>query len=365
MDDLNYCKDYGYIGYAQMIVGEAPYEFYSGIEAEIIMCCRFWCYNCDQFVTGTNDPNDAHTRIYTCGCDDPYYKREMGFWDILNAQEDWRDTLPLPSSWSCKGHPIQPIPFTLDGVLIAEDTDFDALVARTLEGWSPELARPHEREAVNGWLYKLYARLTKTGLEPSVSQAVSRCLTHPSPRVRSAAMEFFCRCPTAQGAERIEEIVAGDRSLFVGVTDPLCPDHSLEYGLMLALGARMEAKIPQAIEAVRAYVLKPGHSDRVYYFMGEYDLDWFDEHAHEIVRANPEGIREVFETLEGVETIGTTGARIARLDCVDPDVVRRMANKYTRGADRFFILKALERRAKKKKAPKDKPSKTRTRKRSK
>jgi hypothetical protein len=56
--------------------------------------------------------------------------------------------------------------------------------------------------------------------------------------VRAQALIFFQSQPEAAGGERVDDLLAGDRALFAGVTAPMFPGADLEWHLRAASTAR-------------------------------------------------------------------------------------------------------------------------------
>ena len=357
MEDQNYCERGGYLVGEKLPLAESASEFYLGIGEPLVGCTRLWCSLCQSWVQITPDEvaKAAGERVYSCKCSNRMGGVEsVTLWGSRIAAADDREDhefLLFPYHWGCRGHPIQTLPFELDGVRIDRGTDFDELVSKTLDGWCPELARPDDREHPNVWLLKLYARLTKTGLQSSIAEAVSRCLIHPSPRVRSAAILFFATLIRKLGdlreANRIVELAAGDRSLFRGIPDPLSQGSTLEDSLLRALGlvvCRDREGATHALEVARTILLQPGRNQALYWSVCSSDTDWFLENLESVVRANPQGLEELFHAISDFREFPILAARIARMECVEPDEVSRFAKKYLKGYDYLLVKSALERR---------------------
>ncbi|MBM4438606.1 MAG: hypothetical protein FJ029_15595, partial [Actinobacteria bacterium] len=293
MPTPHYCRRSGYLLGPDGRVSEDPAEFYLGEEQVVVGCNRLRCGRCGQLVGVERDPlpEEQEFRAYRCDC---VVHRENG--PSRPADFEDPDTYESALPWACAGHPAATLPLDLDGIRIAPDTDFPALMRRTLAGWSPELARPGERSSPVGWAIKLFVRLLDTGIEQRVSTAAAACITDADPRVRAAALWFVAAFPEAAGAERVEDHVAGDRTLFAGVPDPTASAScTLETRLLRALGRRVLArdgagrvKAARALDLAKAEALRPGQGTVLFSFLADADPDWLAANAAAIARTGPE-----------------------------------------------------------------------------
>lgn len=350
METLHSCKDSGYLLGPARFIPDDPAEFYSGKERIVIGCTRLRCSVCHQLARVERDPlpEGQDFRTYQCG---HLVHRETG--PSRTPDLDDPDTGERPLPWACAGHPPATLPFDLDGVSIARESDFDALLRRTLGGWSPEAARPGERASPIGWAVKLYARLLDTGSEDAVSRAVAACFDDPEPRVRSAALEFFAVWPHAAGGERVEELFSGDRSLFEGVADPSgTAAETLETRLLRALGARAcvrdaegAPRSPRALQLARFEALRSDKSVALYSALSIVDPDWLAQHAAEIAATGPQAWYWLMVKLPG-DQVPEAATRLAGLPVVDAQELRELVELRVGEGDarRASILALLDRR---------------------
>lgn len=342
MDTLHFCECSGWLVGPGYRVPDDPVEFAHGEEKAIVACTHLVCVVCKQPVRIERDPllKGQEFRTYECGCT----TFPVGSQRAAADDDDLDPAIP----WRCVGHPVATLPFDLDGVRIASNTDFGELMRRTLGGWIPEAARPVERECPVGWAIKLYVRLLDTGLEDAVSRAVARLGTDPDPRVRAAALWFLALFPEAAGAERVEDVVTGDRSLFAGLPNPIGPTGSmLEDWLLWALGRRLRARSAdgkvrarRALRLARAEVLRPGRGAALFPSLVEADQDWLEKKAEEIVRANPDSWAPLLTHLyEG--RVGRVALRLSRLPGANRAGLRRFVERYTDEEERDQILAGI------------------------
>jgi len=187
VEKLNFCRRSGYlVGPGYTVPGD-PVEFYLGEERDVVSCTRLICVSCKEAVRVERDPlpQGQDFRTYACAC-----KAHHQYKGLRSADDDDEADPWLP--WKCSGHPIATLPYNLDGVEIAPATDLHALVRRTLGGWSPDSARPEERESPLGWVIKLYARLIGTGFDQEVTLAwISTVAERPNIGALGATMLTF------------------------------------------------------------------------------------------------------------------------------------------------------------------------------
>jgi hypothetical protein len=126
--------------------------------------------------------------------------------------------------------------------------DVSCLVERVLTEGAPQAAPERERWIPAAWLVRLFVRLTTSvdgqHLAPLVSQAVLENLASGSARTRALALVFFHYLPYIPGAERIDELAAGDRAGFAGIPDPTASRRrTLEDRLMEAVHERHRRRL--------------------------------------------------------------------------------------------------------------------------
>jgi hypothetical protein len=326
-------------------VTDDPIEFHHGEEVVIVGCSRLECVTCRQSVRVEPDPLPAGQtwRSYECAC--LQYREE----NVRAAEED-DDVHPwLP--WKCAGHRVTELPTRLDGVELGRDTDLLGLIRESLAGWSPREARSGERKHAVGWVIKLYVRLLGTGLEEVASRATAALLTDDDARVRSAALAFFEKFHEVTGADRIDELVRGDRSLFAG-PDSIHPKLPMENTLLRVLGNRAAAldehgrpQNPAALELAKEEALRPGRGAVIYSHLATADEAWFVQNAEAIARANP---GEWYNLMIAVTrnrvsspSVAEVAITISRVPGVDLAGLRKFADYGTRDPAKGMILAAI------------------------
>jgi hypothetical protein len=130
-----------------------------------------------------------------------------------------------------------PAPRRVDTVTLTPATDFAALVREILLGGGGVGSLPSDCFPVD-WIFRAYRELHTNPFAALLSQGVAACLTAPEPDVRAQALIFFQSQPEAAGSERVDELLAGDRALFAGITAPMFPGADLEWHLRAASAAR-------------------------------------------------------------------------------------------------------------------------------
>ncbi len=342
MEKLNLCPKGGILVWSGRnggYVPDDPHEFYLGVENEVVGCSRLKCLKCGQQVTIERDPVPLGQdyRAYSCDCTTHLQDRQD-----RTADEDDQFDPYLP--WQCSGHPIVQLPAGVDGVEITSEADLRSVARRALAGWSPDASRAIDRKGI-GWLKTLHARFVGSELDGIVSRVAADGMTDPDPRARAAALHFLNLFPFAPGAERIEDLVAGDRSLFT-MRDPLNSEATIEDSLLGLLGRRVQHRdaAPRSLALAREELLRPGCSDELFDFLGADDEDWLVRNAEAIVRANPKRWRALLEGLEDRDSLTDVGVRLAGLPEVDPDALRRHVNKTFAQPGKSVVLGALDQR---------------------
>ena len=117
-------------------------------------------------------------------------------------------------------------------------TDFATLVREILLGGGGVGSLPSDCFPVD-WIFRAYRELHTNPFADLLSHGVAACLTAPEPDVRAQALIFFQSQPEAAGSERVDELLAGDRALFAGITAPMFPGADLEWHRRAASAARL------------------------------------------------------------------------------------------------------------------------------
>jgi hypothetical protein len=176
-------------------------------------------------------------------------------------------------------------PFVFGDITFTDSTDYAELARRALKDWAFGAMR-WDVSALNG-VERVLDLLRETPHAQRLVEGIAACLTDPDPLVRSEALTFFSSHPRAAGAERIVDLVAGDRALFAGVPDPMRASGTLEDELLRGLAARLVHGDPRALEVARAAVLRPGEAAPLMGALTKVDRDWVLARAEEIVRRTP------------------------------------------------------------------------------
>jgi hypothetical protein len=127
---------------------------------------------------------------------------------------------------------------SVDNVTLTMTTDFAALARDVLLGGGGYGSLPSDSFPLD-WIFRGYRELLGTPFADLLSRGVAACLTAPEPDVRAQALIFFQSSPFAAGGERVDELLAGDRVLFTGITAPMFPGADLEWHLRAASAARL------------------------------------------------------------------------------------------------------------------------------
>lgn len=202
----------------------------------------------------------------------------------------------------------------VEGMTFDSETDYAAFArTRLLGSTTPPAAFPLE------WFARVLPAFARSPLLDLLTEGLADCLTAPEPLVRAQALRFFQAHPEARGAERIAELVAGDRALFSGVANPLGGSADLEAELLETLGRRLAIRDERALEAAQAEVLTPGKALPLIAPLIATHTEWVIQHAEEIVAGTPEaGIRILLGLQPNWRGITKVGRRIAPLAVRDP-----------------------------------------------
>ncbi|MEN3361979.1 MAG: hypothetical protein V7637_5961 [Mycobacteriales bacterium] len=227
----------------------------------------------------------------------------------------------------------------VDTVTITESTDFDALVLAALDGAGGSYRGDC---APLDWVNRAYRELGGTPYAGRLARAVAGCLTAADPGIRSQALIFVRSEPRAAGADRVLDLLAGDRRLFAGVPDPWHPGVDLEWQLLAALGGHLDAGDPRALRLAEAEVLRPGHAAPLIAALTAAEPDLVTEQADAIVRGTPAaGLTILIALQEAGRDIVALGRRLAPLCRADPRFTIDAARFIDDPAARDAILAAF------------------------
>lgn len=173
-----------------------------------------------------------------------------------------------------------------DNVDFTDDTDMDSLMHAALLGGVGGSLRSDN--APLDWVFRAYEALQGTRFADRVSRAMATNLTAPEAEVRWQALIFFESHPHVPGAERIADLVAGDRAGFVGVPCPWGRSGDLEDKLVWDLAVQLRRGDERGIALARAEALRPGRALTVIRGLILVDDEWVDGHAEQIVRGSPD-----------------------------------------------------------------------------
>ncbi len=179
-------------------------------------------------------------------------------------------------------------PVMVDHTTLTEATDFDALALEALRGGGGWGSLPSDNFPLD-IVFRIYHELQQTSppFAQRLARGVASCLTADDPEVRAQAIVFFDNTPDAAGGERINDLVAGDRTLFAGVTNPMSRRTDLHQALLAALARRIERGDQRALDLARDEVVLPGRGGALVGAMVEHATDWVIARAEDIVRASP------------------------------------------------------------------------------
>jgi hypothetical protein len=232
-------------------------------------------------------------------------------------------------------------------VRIDQNTDFPALVARTLGGSAPE-AR---------WARKLWYGLAGTGLEDEVARAAGACLRSTDPLVRASALRFFDSTGQVPGSEVIEEVAAAcDVDPLDAVPDPTYASgvtlgRSVRIGLSRRIAWAAGGDPDRALAIAKRLILQPGRARELLSRVSGSDWPWFERHADEIVKANPKVCEELLEAFrhdpeDSAELATRMAVRLALLPGTDKAgllVLRSWAERWLSGDALAAVRAALTR----------------------
>ncbi|MBI2566944.1 MAG: hypothetical protein HYV63_07945 [Candidatus Schekmanbacteria bacterium] len=266
-------------------------------------------------------------RLYVCRCE--LWVTRKAWYRLEDRDPDPITDPKLP--WRCEGHPPSQLPLTLNGVTVRSQEDLLGVIRRRLLA-GPTLGPEASANGAGVWLASLYARLAGGPAEGDVSRAVAACLSDPEPRVRAWAVSFFRSFPRAEGGERIQDLLKGDRSLFRGVADPTTLNSTLEASLLFALAKRLGTRDaqgrPRALELARREALVgSGVGDKpLFYPLALHDTEWLAANAAQIIEVRPQSAEELL--FKFAVALGDIEARrVARANELFVDLAIRLARE--------------------------------------
>jgi hypothetical protein len=169
------------------------------------------------------------------------------------------------------------------------------------------------------WIFRAYKAVAGSPYAGLLARGVAACMTAPEPEVRAQALVFFQTHADAEGGERVCELVAGDRRLFRGVTNPMHPRSDLDRQLLTALAARVALGDPKALALAQREVLEPGQAGPLVGELATAAPDWLASHAEDIVRGTPtSGSTVLIHLQKVVPDLVALGRRIVPLCQGDP-----------------------------------------------
>lgn len=233
-------------------------------------------------------------------------------------------------------------PLDIDGVTLTDTTDFADLARRSLLGQSTVGGVIWTDSDPAAGAFRFYERLKQMNSPYAAmfSKGISRSLSAPEPPLRQYALFFFQSFPDAAGGERVNELVAGDRSLFEGHK---VQGWDLDFSLLRALGARIRGGDRTALGLARNEALKPGKADGVIAALTANDPDWVIARVENIIKGSPDVAATIFRQLQraGRDVIGV-GIRMGRVQGIDLAKFREaVEGRVTDPAVRARILAAL------------------------
>src|ERR1700733_4468633 len=101
-------------------------------------------------------------------------------------------------------------PVRVDNITLSDATDFDGFVLEVLRGRGG-VGSLRSDNAPGDWIFRAYDQLKATPYADRLSRGVAAALTVADPSVQSQALVFFASQPKAAGAERLVDLVAGNR----------------------------------------------------------------------------------------------------------------------------------------------------------
>ncbi|MEV4312552.1 WD40 repeat domain-containing protein [Actinocrispum sp. NPDC049592] len=225
----------------------------------------------------------------------------------------------------------------VDTVTFDDELDFEALAHDVLSGGGGYGSLPSDNHPLD-WIERAYQQVEQTPYAARLAHGVAQCLTAPDPLVRSQALIFFQAHRHAACGNRIATLLAGDRTLFAGVPDPIHPGTDLEWQLLAALGARITAYDRHASELAMDEVLKPGKAEPLIAALCTQKPEWVIENAERITAATPKaGATLLIQLADGSHDMLDLARRVAPLSRSDP----RFVDDITRFVDSPPVRQAI------------------------
>jgi hypothetical protein len=240
-------------------------------------CNQLRCGRCGQTVR-SHVLADGNGRHYECACQ----RYDAYEYHLLGSDQGYIHE--FVTAWDCGGHPELPLPHLLDGVRVAADADFGAIVAATLP--APPFVAPGTK-APSFWVQRLYRLVQRDDVRRAIGEAVAALLSSTEARTLRAALDFFAQLPEAPGGERVAEVVARDRARLAATADPTSSSYNLYERALEAITRQLAARPTAAAVAVARAALLDGSGDSgLLYRVAAHDPEWFCNHAADIVRAS-------------------------------------------------------------------------------
>ncbi len=228
-------------------------------------------------------------------------------------------------------------PVRVDIVTFDDELDFEALAHHVLSGRGGYGSLRNDNYPLD-WIERAYRQVEQTPYAVRLAHGVAQCLTAPEPLIRSQAMIFFQGHRHAACGNRVVTLLAGDRSLFAGVPDPIHPDVDLESRLLATLAARVTAYDTAALQLAMNEVLLPGKAGPLMAALAELEPDWLVQNAERIVSGNPEdGATLLIQLADGNHDMLDLARRVAPLSRSDP----RFVDDITRFVDSATVRQAI------------------------
>jgi hypothetical protein len=227
----------------------------------------------------------------------------------------------------------------VDGIPISDQTDFESLVRETLEGRAVLPVLPDDMSPLQP-LERFLDKLQGTPFADRLTRAIARWITADDRGVRGQAMAFFESHPMVAGAERVYDLVEGDRSLFQS-GDPV---YGEEFYLLRILGARLRPGDRRGIDLARAEALKPDKAMGALAGLIDVDAAWVIDHAEQIVHNTADAYGPILLNLcnGDPQASAQLGRRLARIPEIDGQDFRQKVEQYVSNPlVRARILSAL------------------------
>jgi hypothetical protein len=357
---VNYCKAGGYCVSESEWLPAEPFDYDWVRRAPFVGCNRLRCGSCGaevrsavNFALPSMGPAEVYEllgegdttrfqpqpfgRIYACRC---YMIEAVA---VIRSQplDDMEPSVP----WSCDGHPWLQLPAELEGVRIAEDSDWSTVARQALD--HPVVLHPELRSHPGFWLQRLYHLLLGRPAAELISRAAGDLALDPEPRVRLGAISFFLLGWDQPGAERLAPALREHPELFVDIVVPGFTV-SLERWILSVLEWRVRSGDPEALEVMRAALFRtfsPLGVEEYFHMMARVDQQWFLEHADQLFAAQPGLWRDL---LAALATAGASPENLARWalevrerGTADGADVRQFIESRYEGAAREAALRAL------------------------